>query len=97
LLEYERRMRSDPANAEETVKVLEANDGLKRVRIVRRSDAVYVIRPEAWYQNVFEGEIIAEGWKPIYEEFGLFGSADLAEHEALVSFEWLAHSPRKNA
>lgn len=39
-------MQSDPANAEETVKVLEANDGLRRVRIVRRSDAVYSFDPK---------------------------------------------------
>lgn len=70
---------------------------LKRVWIVQRSDAVYVLRPEVWYQDVFEAEIVAEGWKPIYEQFGLFGSADLAEHEALASFEWLVHSPPKNA
>ncbi|WP_246715928.1 hypothetical protein [Rhizobium leguminosarum] len=97
LLEHKRRMRSDPDNAEETVKVLEANDGLRRVRIVRRSDAVFVVRAEEWYQNIFEGEIIAEGWKPIYEKFGLFGTVDLAEREALVSFEWLPHSSRTNA
>ncbi|MBA8835195.1 hypothetical protein [Rhizobium leguminosarum] len=90
-------MRTDLTNAEETVKVLEANDGLKRVWIVQRSDAVYVLRPEEWYQDVFEGEIVAEGWKPIYGNFGLFGSADLAESEAMASFEWLVHSPRKNA
>ncbi|MGO7072180.1 hypothetical protein ACCT03_00070 [Rhizobium johnstonii] len=90
-------MRPDPANAEETVKVLEANDRLKRVWIVQRSDGVYVLRPEEWYQDVFEGEIVAEGWKPIYSNFGLFGSADLAESEAMASFEWLVHSPRKNA
>lgn len=47
--------------------------------------------------NIFEGEIIAEGWKPIYEKFGLFGTVDLAEREALVSFEWLPHSSRTNA
>lgn len=89
-------MRTDPDNAEETVKVLEANDGLMRVRIVQRSDAVFVVRAEEWYQNVFEGKIIAEGWKPIYEAFGLFGTADLAEREALISFEWLGHSSRTN-
>ncbi|MGO6984310.1 hypothetical protein [Rhizobium leguminosarum] len=97
LLEHKRRMRFNPANAEETVKVLEAYDGLRRVWIVERSDAVYVLRPEEWYQDVFEGEIVAEGWKPIYRDFGLFGSADLAESEAMASFDWLAHSPRKNA
>lgn len=90
-------MRTDPHNAEETVKVLEANDGLRRVQIVQRSDAVYVLRPEEWYRDVFEGEIVAEGWKPIYCNFGLFGSADLAESEAIASFEWLVHSPSKNA
>ncbi|TAT96537.1 hypothetical protein ELI55_26890 (plasmid) [Rhizobium ruizarguesonis] len=89
-------MRSHPDKAEETVRVLEANDGLKRVWIVQRSDGVYVLRPEEWYQDVFEGEIVAEGWKPIYGNFGLFGSADLAESEAIASFEWLLHSSRTN-
>ncbi|TAV50209.1 hypothetical protein ELI30_18765 [Rhizobium leguminosarum] len=89
-------MRPDPANAEETVKVLEANDRLKRVWIVQRSDGVYVLRPEEWYQDVFEGEIVTEGWKPIYGNFGLFGSADLAESEAIASFEWLLNSSRTN-
>ncbi|WP_017965506.1 hypothetical protein [Rhizobium leguminosarum] len=90
-------MGTDLTNAEETLKVLEADEGLKRVWIVQRSDAVYVLRPEEWYQDVFEGEIVSEGWKPIYDNFGLFGSADLAASEAMTSFEWLAHSPRKKA
>jgi hypothetical protein len=88
-------MRSEPTNADQTVKVLQGGDALRRVRIVERSDGVYVLRPEEWYQNEFEGEIVvvAEGWKPIYRDFGLFGSADLAESEAIASFDWLLDSP----
>ncbi|MQB09280.1 hypothetical protein FCH38_00950 [Agrobacterium tumefaciens] len=86
-------MRSAPSNADQIVKVLQGGDALRRVRIVERSYGVYVLRPEEWYQNVFEGEIVAEGWKPIHGDFGLFGSADLAESEAIASFDWLLDSP----
>ncbi|TBX74404.1 hypothetical protein E0I74_26515 [Rhizobium laguerreae] len=90
-------MRSEPTNADQAVKVLQDGDGLRRVWIVERSDAVYVLRPEEWYRDVFEGEIVAEGWKPIYGNFGLFGSADLAESEAMASFDWLLNSPPPTA
>ncbi|TBZ80513.1 hypothetical protein E0H53_29220 [Rhizobium leguminosarum bv. viciae] len=90
-------MRSEPTNADKAVKVLQDGDGLRRVWIVERSDAVYVLRPEEWYRDVFEGEIVAEGWKPIYGNFGLFGSADLAESEAMASFDWLLSSPPPTA
>ncbi|MEI3851320.1 MULTISPECIES: hypothetical protein [Ensifer] len=82
-------MRSEPATADKAVKLLQGGDSLRRVWIVQRYDGVYVIKPEEWYQNVIEGELVAEGWKPIYGEFGLFGDADLAEREALVRFTWL--------
>ncbi|OCP38810.1 hypothetical protein [Ensifer sp. LC163] len=82
-------MQSQPATADKTVKLLQGGDSLRRVWIVQRDDGVYVIKPEEWYQNVIEGELVAEGWKPIYGDFGLFGSADLAEREALVRLDWL--------
>ncbi len=86
-------MISAPTNADRTVKVLQGGDSLRRVRIAERSDSVYVLRPEEWYQNLSEREIVAEGWKPIYGDFGLFGSADLGESEAIASFDWLLDSP----
>ncbi|QRY68378.1 hypothetical protein JVX98_08870 [Ensifer sp. PDNC004] len=87
-------MQREPATTDKRVKVLQGNDNLKRVWIVQREDGAYVIKPEEWYQNVIDGELIAEGWKPIYGDFGLFGGAALAEREALVEFDWLTETQR---
>ncbi|MBD9494434.1 MULTISPECIES: hypothetical protein [unclassified Ensifer] len=82
-------MRSEPTTVDKAVKLLQGVDSLRRVWIVQRDDGVYVLKPEEWYQNVIDGELVAEGWKPIYGEYGLFGGADLAERDALVRFAWL--------
>ena len=82
-------MQSEFAAADKPVKLLHGFDSLRRVWIVQRGDGVYVLKPEEWYQNMIDGELVAEGWKPIYGEYGLFGGADLAEREALVKFVWL--------
>ncbi|UXS03053.1 hypothetical protein FY156_06890 [Agrobacterium tumefaciens] len=83
-----------PDKIARTVKTLQAAGGLKRVRIVERSDGVYRLAPEEWYRSIDEGKLIAEGWKPIYEQFGLFGDVASAEREAISSFDWLSVDSR---
>jgi hypothetical protein len=78
-----------PNNRGETVKELLGPGPLKRVLIIKRADGCYAIRPERWYQSVFEGTVAAEGWKPLDMQSGLFASSQLAERDALATFPWL--------
>jgi hypothetical protein len=78
-----------PDNLGDAVKVLHGRDPSMRVLIVKRSDARYAIRPERWYRNELDGAVIAQGWKPIEMQSGLFATPDLAEREAMVTFDWL--------
>jgi hypothetical protein len=71
-----------PDNRGEVVKVLPGRDASTRVAIVRRTDGYYEIRPERWYENVFEGEVIWAGWVPVFYRSGVFASVALAETEA---------------
>ena len=76
-------------NYGETVKELRGRDPLRRVLIVRRADGCYTIRPERWYQNVYEGSLVAEGWKPLDTHSGLYASSELAERDAPYRVSWL--------
>jgi hypothetical protein len=78
-----------PDNHGETVHILQGADSAKRVAIVKRTDACYALRPERWYCNEWEGSIVAEGWIPIERQSGLFATPELAEREALATFDWL--------
>ena len=60
-----------------------------RVLIVRRVDGYYEIRPERWYRNEWEGTVVAEGWKPMERQSGIFATPFLAEGEARATFDWL--------
>ncbi len=72
-----------PDNHDDVVKMLSGRDAATRVAIVRRPDGHYQIRPERWYENVVEGEVVWAGWIPVsYYRSGVFASAALAENEA---------------
>ena len=74
-----------PDSHDDVVKMLPGRDAATRVAIVRRPDGHYQIRPERWYENVFEDEVVWAGWIPVsYYRSGVFASAALAENEAYV-------------
>jgi hypothetical protein len=72
-----------PDNQGDIAKMLPGKDASTRVAIVRRSDGHNEIRPERWYENVFEDEVIWAGWTPVLSyRSGIFASVALAEAEA---------------
>ena len=79
-----------PDNRGNIVKVLQGQDATRRVAIVRRPDGYYALRPERWYQTIWEGKIVTEGWAPTDARSGIFETADLAEKEAVFDFPWLS-------
>jgi hypothetical protein len=78
-----------PENRDEIVKVLPGQEGHRRVAIVRRSDGFFELRPEKWYQNEWEGQVIAQGWAPTVGRSGVFETAYLAEMAAYFDYPWL--------
>jgi hypothetical protein len=43
-------------------KTLDSTDGKRRVLLVRRSDGYFGLVEQYWYQNIYEGKLVAEGW-----------------------------------
>ena len=82
-----------PDNCGEAIKILTADDPLKRVAIVHRADGYYAIRPERWDEEAdwHEGSITG-GWVPIDWESGIFESVTLAEKQAYADYRWLSES-----
>jgi len=72
------------------LKTLYSQDGTQRVLVVERSDGHYSLRVEKRYQNIYEGRLVAEGWRPIPDAQSIFQSADIAEREARLRFPWLS-------
>ena len=76
------------------MKSLYSPDRARRVLIAERADGHYDLRVEKRFQNVYEGRLVAEGWRRLHSASSVFETADLAEHEARSRFPWLAPEPQ---
>jgi hypothetical protein len=76
------------------VKALYAPDRARRVLIVERADGHYGLQVEKRYENVYEGRLVAEGWRRLSDAPSIFEAADIAEREARSRFPWLAPEPQ---
>jgi hypothetical protein len=57
----------------------------RRVAILQRDDGRFTFAEEYFYSNMWEGEIIAQGWARHPSE-GIFASAETAEAEGRACF-----------
>lgn len=76
----------------EIIKTFTRTNLKERVHIVRRMDGVFQYVHENWYRNVYEGQLIAEGWRTPSFSGGLFADAELAEQNATLQYPWLSSS-----
>ena len=72
-----------------TERVLTSIDGMQRVRIVQR-DGLFALVVEGHYENLFEGRVIAMGWRIQAGSASYFADVDIAEREARASYPWLS-------
>jgi hypothetical protein len=77
----------------ETVKTLTEPSGKQRVRIILRDDGMFVLKPERWSEEYWEGKLIWKGWAPIGRSPSFFASLEIAEREALAEYKWLVAQP----
>lgn len=70
-------------------------DGQERVHIVQRPDGIFQFAHENWFRNVWEGQLIAEGWRSLSFSHGLFADAKTAETEAALEYGWLSSARRQ--
>jgi hypothetical protein len=70
-------------------KILQRADGKRRVLLARRKDGKYGLVVEYWYENVFEGKLIARGWAVLDRPASIFDTVEIAEREARATFPWL--------
>jgi hypothetical protein len=78
-----------------TVETLEGEGGRKRVRIVERDDGAFVLVPEYWSEEHWEGKLIWSGWLPLSHNASFYQTAEIAEREARTGFHWLIPGPEK--
>jgi hypothetical protein len=57
----------------------------RRVAILQRDDGHFSFAEEYFYTNVWEGEIIAQGWARLPSE-GIFANAETTEAEGRARF-----------
>ncbi len=81
-------MATDPNTA--VAKILNSPDGRRRVLIVQRSDGRFGLAEEKRYRNVYEGNLVAEGWMRLSAPTAIFATVEIAEREAKDHFPWLA-------
>lgn len=71
-----------------TTKILASEDGKRRVRIVERDDGHFGYVEEYWYENVYEGKVIANGWAPRSADTSIFATQEIAEFEVRTLHAW---------
>jgi hypothetical protein len=76
-------MRTEPS------KILYSADGKRRVVIERRSDGSFGCAEGYWFENFYEGDLVAKGWAHMPTDKSVFESLDIAEREAKARFAWL--------
>jgi hypothetical protein len=73
-----------------TVKTLKDRDGKRRVRILQRDEGVFVITVERWWEEIWEGRLIWQGWGPLHRNVSFFATVEIAEREARREYSWIA-------
>jgi hypothetical protein len=73
----------------ESLKILYDADEKRRVVIRQRSDGNFGWAKEYWFENFYEGELIAKGWAYRPTENSVFETPAIAEREARARFSWL--------
>ena len=71
-------------------KTLNGADGKRRILLVQRADGFFRSVEQRWYQSIYEGELIAEGWRSLASDSSVFQSLEIAEREAKTRYPWLA-------
>jgi hypothetical protein len=60
---------------------------------VERADGAFVLIPEYWSDEYWEGKLVWSGWLPLSHNASFYQTAEIAEHEARTSFHWLRPGP----
>jgi hypothetical protein len=76
--------------AERVAKTLNGTDGKRRILLVQRPDGFFGSVEQYCYQNTYEGELIAEGWRSLASDSSVFQTLEIAEREAKTRYPWLA-------
>ncbi len=71
-------------------KIFDKADGKRRVLLVRRPDGNFGLVEEYWYENIFDGKLVAKGWDSLGLSKSIYETAETAEREARVHFHWLS-------
>ena len=71
------------------VKILQGADQKRRVLIVERDDGAYTLIVQRYYKNVYEGQLIADGWISVPAWISIYQTVEIAEREATEQFRWL--------
>jgi len=74
------------------VKILQGADQKRRVLIVERDDGAYTLIVQRYYKNVYEGQLIADGWISVPAWISIYQTVEIAEREATEQFRWLTSS-----
>jgi len=69
----------------ETVEVADRSFPRRRIVVLERDDGRFSFAEEYYYQNVWEGEIVAEGWGR-HSPNGIYETAEIAESEGTAFF-----------
>ncbi len=73
-------------------KILQSADQKRRVLIVKRDDGTYALIVQRRYRNVYEGQLIADGWASLPTSASIYQTVEIAEREATKQFPWLISS-----
>ena len=73
----------------EPSKILHSADEKRRVLIIRRPDGQFGLVEQHWYENFYEGKLVAKGWANLDRPASIFETLAIAEREARASFPWL--------
>jgi hypothetical protein len=73
-----------------TKEIYERADVKRRVLIIQRLDGNYSFIEQYWYENVYEGKLVAQGWADLRPHASFFQCLDTAKREVTNYFPWLA-------
>ena len=71
-------------------KIFTRADGTRRVLLIRREDGNFGLVEQYWYQNAYEGQLVAKGWASLPSPPSIFETQEIAEREAKTLFPWIA-------
>lgn len=72
------------------IKTLDSTDGRRRILLFQRPNGYFGFVEQYWYENVYEGKLVAEGWASLYTPSSVFETVEVAEREAKALYHWVA-------